>query len=153
MGVPELGKLEIVDLREIWENEAQDFTPWLAENLALLGQTLELELILRQVEARVGAFSPDILATDETGAFVAIENQLDRTDHAHLGQLLTYAAGYDVRTLIWVTPEFREEHRATLDWLNRWAPEDIKGFRCESACCTYWKFAASARIRSCGASQ
>ena len=131
MGVQELGKLETVNLREIWETEAQDFTPWLADNLALLGEALEIELTLAQIEAQVGTFSLDILATDETGAYVAIENQLDRTDHTHLGQLLTYAAGYDVRILIWVTPEFRDEHRATLDWLNRWSPEDIRIFGVE----------------------
>ena len=126
MPITELGKLEIVDLREVWANEPQDFTPWLAENIELLGESLNLELRMVQQEARVGSFSLDILATDETGAMVAIENQLETTDHSHLGQLLTYSAGYNVRTLIWVTPHFKDEHRATLEWLNRWAPEEIR---------------------------
>ena len=143
MGASELGKLEIVVVREIWETEAQDFTPWLADNLALLGEALKLELTLAQVEAPVGAFSLDILATDESGAYVAVENQLGKTDHAHLGQLLTYATGYDVRHLIWVAPKFRDEHRATLDWLNRWTSEDIKLFGVEVRTVRIWRFSAS----------
>ena len=100
MAVSETGKLEVVDVRKVWETEAQDFTPWLASNLTLLGDALELELELVQVEAQVGPFSLDILARDDSGTMVAIENQLGNTDHTHLGQLLTYAAGFDVRSLI-----------------------------------------------------
>ena len=125
MAVSEMGKLEVVDVRKVWENEEQDFTPWLASNLTLLGDALELGLELVQVEAQVGPFSLDILARDDSGTMVAIENQLGNTDHTHLGQLLTYAAGYDVRTLIWVTPRFRDQHRAALDWLNRWTSNEI----------------------------
>ena len=126
MAVQELGKLEVVDVRKVWKHEARDFTPWLADNLALLGDALQIDLKLEHIEARVGDFSLDILATDGNGAKVAIENQLGTTDHTHLGQLLTYAAGYDVLTLIWVTPSFRDEHRATLEWLNSWAPDEIE---------------------------
>ena len=126
MATDELGKLENVPVREIWEHEAHDFTPWLAENLNLLGEVLHLDLERVREEAQVGDFSLDILATDGNGAMVAIENQLAETDHSHLGQLLTYAAGHDVRVLIWVTPNFRDEHRAALDWLNRWTPEEIE---------------------------
>ena len=125
MPITELGKLEVVDVREVWANEPQDFTPWLAENIELLGEVLNLDLRMVQQEARVGIFSLDILATDETGAMVASENQLGTTDHSHLGQLLTYSAGYDVRTLIWINPHFKDAHRATIEWLNRWAPERI----------------------------
>ncbi len=131
MAVSEMGKLEVVDVRKVWETEAQDFTPWLASNLTLLGDALELELELVQVEAQVGPFSLDILARDDSGTMVAIENQLGNTDHTHLGQLLTYAAGFDVRSLIWVTPRFRDEHRAALDWLNRWTPKEISVYGVE----------------------
>ena len=123
---PELGKLETVSVRDVWKNEAQDFTPWLADNLMLLGDALQIDLKLERTEAKVGSFSLDILATDGNGEGVAIENQLGTTDHTHLGQLLTYAAGYKVRTLIWVTPNFRDEHRKTLEWLNSWAPGEIE---------------------------
>ena len=123
---PRLGRIERVGVREVWPNEASDFTPWLADNLGLLGEALGMDLQHVQVEAPVGGFSLDILARDrDSGALVAIENQLEGTDHGHLGQVLTYAAGYDARIVIWVTPQFREEHRAAIDWLNRWTPEEI----------------------------
>ncbi|MYC07643.1 MAG: hypothetical protein F4X57_10825 [Chloroflexi bacterium] len=131
MAVQKLGKLELMDVRKVWPNEAQDFTPWLARNLTLLGDALQIDLKLERTEAQVGAFSLDILATDGNGVGVAIENQLGTTDHTHLGQLLTYAAGYKVRTLIWVTPSFRDEHRKTLEWLNSWAPDEIEVYGVE----------------------
>ena len=122
----ELGRIEPVEVRAIWKHEASHFTPWLANNLDLLGKALEMHLEVVQTEAAVGDFSLDILARDHrTGNLVAIENQLDRTDHTHLGQILTYAAGHDARAVIWVTPRLREEHRAAIDWLNRWTPEEI----------------------------
>lgn len=124
--VPELGKVERVDVHKVWPNEAYDFTPWLASRLDLLGDALGMELELVQQEAGVGDFFLDILAQKRiTGEKVVIENQLASTDHSHLGQILTYAAGHDARTVIWVTPFFREEHRAAVDWLNRWTPEEI----------------------------
>lgn len=131
MADPALGELVEVDLRRVWSTEAQDFTPWLAQNLELLGGPLGLELSLVQQEAKVGPFSLDILATDQDGNMVAIENQLEATDHTHLGQLLTYAAGHDARTLIWITPNFQNEHRAALDWLNTWTPADVKVYGVE----------------------
>ncbi|MCY4577440.1 MAG: DUF4268 domain-containing protein [Chloroflexi bacterium] len=116
-----------VNVREIWPDEAQQFTPWLAENLALLGEALQLDLELDTREARVGNnMSLDILATDGNGARVAIENQLGKTDHGHFGQLLTYAAWYDASTLIWVTDDFRHEHSRALRWLNRWTRKKIE---------------------------
>lgn len=131
--MPELGKIEQVEVRRIWENEAHDFTPWLASHLDLLGDAVDMKLELVQREAAVGDFSLDILARDLTrnGAMVAIENQLERTDHSHLGQILTYAAGHDARTVIWVTPQVRDEHRAAVDWLNHWTPEEINFFGVE----------------------
>ena len=116
-----LGKLEPVDLRKAWTSEAGDFTPWLAkeENLALLGDTIGLELELEAQEKNVGPFRADILCKDTaSNAWVLVENQLERTDHTHLGQLLTYAAGLKAVTIVWIADHFTEEHRAALDWLN-----------------------------------
>lgn len=116
----ELGTLKRLDPRYIWELEAHDFTPWLARNLDRLGEALGLELELLEQESPVGNFSADILARDlGTNRTVVIENQLEPTDHSHLGQLITYAAGLDAGVVIWVCRELREEHRQALDWLNR----------------------------------
>ena len=107
-----LGTIERVDIREIWPNEAADFTPWLAENLATLGKALGLDLEFQAQEAPVGGYSLDILARDvQSGRPVVIENQLGQTDHTHLGQLLTYAAGFDANVIVWIAKEFRDEHR------------------------------------------
>jgi hypothetical protein len=129
-----LGKLERVNLRQLWESEAQDFTPWLAkeENLALLSETLDLELELEKVEQNVGSFKADILCKDAyTNSMVLIENQLEKTDHTHLGQLLTYASGLNSVVIIWIAEHFREEHRAALDWLNEKTDENISFFGLE----------------------
>ncbi len=129
-----LGCLEVVDLREVWISEAQSFTPWLAkqENLTLLGEIIGLELELQAQEHDVGPFRADILCKDTVdNHWVLIENQLERTDHTHLGQLLTYAAGLDAVTIIWVAARFTEEHRAALDWLNRVTDDNINFFGLE----------------------
>jgi hypothetical protein len=121
MDKPTLGKLEKVDLRTFWENEAQEFTPWLAqaENIKLLGDAVGLELEVEAEEKDVGPFRADILCKDtDTNNWVIIENQLEPTNHSHLGQLLTYAAGLQASAIIWIAEEFRPEHRAALDWLN-----------------------------------
>lgn len=119
-----LGRIETVDVRTVWKNEAGNFTPWLAlkENLAALGEALHLgELTLHSTELSVGDFSADIVAVDEGGASVLIENQLEPTDHRHLGQVLTYLAGISSSeaSIVWISTRFREEHRAAIDWLNR----------------------------------
>ncbi|RJF82063.1 DUF4268 domain-containing protein [Azospirillum cavernae] len=117
-----LGRLEKLDPRDIWATETGDFTPWLAraENLTLLGETIGLELELEATERNVGAFRADILCKDtDTGHWVLIENQLGRTDHGHLGQLLTYASGLEAVTIVWIAASFTDEHRAALDWLNQ----------------------------------
>jgi hypothetical protein len=129
-----LGRLEPVDLREAWLGEASDFTPWLAQekNLELLGNTIALDLELVEVEKWVGPFRADIVCKETaTNTWVLIENQLERTDHSHLGQLITYAAGLDAVTIVWVANRFTEEHRAALDWLNEVTDQGINFFGLE----------------------
>ncbi len=117
---PEFENIEKVDPRLIWSHEAHDFTPWLAENLDRLGQAVGIDLELVTREAEVGGFSLDILAKDlGRNSHVIIENQLNSTDHDHLGKLITYASGYDADVILWVATEIREEHRQALDWLNQ----------------------------------
>ena len=127
----ELATIERVDLREIWPNEATDFTPWLAENLSNLGKALGLDLELQSQEAAVGGYSLDIFAHDGNGRPVVIENQLGATDHNHLGQLLTYAAGFDANVIVWIAKEFRDEHREALDLLNHRTDEGTEFFGVE----------------------
>jgi hypothetical protein len=130
----QLGRLERVDLRHIWTSEAAHFTPWLAraENLAILGETLGIELELEAQERAVGPFRADILCKDmATDRWVLIENQLERTDHVHLGQLLTYASGLEAVTIVWIAARFTEEHRSTLDWLNRITDDSFSFFGLE----------------------
>lgn len=129
-----LGRLQPVDLRSIWTSEAGDFTPWLAqeENLTLLGETIGLDLELEGTEQNVGPFRADIVCKDTaTNSWVLIENQLERTDHSHLGQLITYAAGLNAVTIVWIADRFTEEHRAALDWLNEVTIPDVNFFGLE----------------------
>ena len=123
---------EEVAVRERWPNEARDFTPWLAKNLDVLGDEIGLKLEFISMEEPVGPFSLDILVRDvNSGALVAIENQLEWTDHTHLGQLLTYAAGCDANVAVWVTPWLRNEHGEALNQLNRWTNGSIKFYGVE----------------------
>lgn len=130
----ELGRLIRVPLREYWEEEAGDFTPWLArdENIGLLSETIGVELEVEAQEGNVGPFRADILCKDiSTDNWVLIENQLERTNHTHLGQLLTYAAGLKAVTVVWIAERFTEEHRAALDWLNQITPQEFSFFGLE----------------------
>ncbi len=134
MSTKTLGRLQKVELREAWTSESSDFTPWLAqeENLNLLGEAIGIELELESQEKDVGPFRADILCKDTaTDNWVLIENQLARTDHSHLGQLLTYAAGLNAVTIVWIAERFTAEHRATLDWLNERTDEKINLFGLE----------------------
>ena len=126
MAMQPLGRIEEVKLSEIWPHEAHNFTRWLAEqeNLNLLGRELGIGMELLQPEATVGPYRLDILAREVggVGRKIAIENQLGYTDHSHLGQLLTYTAGVESRIVIWIARGFTDQHRAAIDWLNRWTP-------------------------------
>ena len=115
----ELGALQIVNRRQVWSREDENFTPWLAENLTLLNRALNIQLEFEELEPSVGQFYADIVCRNITdNSLVVIENQWEETDHKHLGQLLTYAAGLNARTIIWIAEDFTNEHRDTLDWLN-----------------------------------
>lgn len=130
-----LSKLEeIMDLRTVWPHEAQDFTPWLAdeENISLLADALGLEITVEETESNVGDFHVDILATETgTGRKIIIENQLEDTNHDHLGKLITYAAGKSANIIVWLVKRAREEHRAAIEWLNNNTDEKIGFFLCE----------------------
>jgi hypothetical protein len=129
---PALGRLAIVKPREVWAHEALDFTPWLLQNADVLSELLGMELALEAAEHPVGGFSLDLIGRDETtGQRVIVENQLEQSDHSHLGQILTYAAGTDPTTIVWIATEFRPEHRAALDWLNERTTEETRFFGVE----------------------
>lgn len=128
-----LGRLEQVPLREAWKHEAGDFTPWLAqaENLDILADSLGVsELVKVAVEHWVGEFKLDILCSDGDEQ-VIIENQLEETDHKHLGQIIAYAAGVGAKKVIWVAESFRSEHAAALQFLNENTMEGLSFFGVE----------------------
>lgn len=133
--MPELGKIERVeDLRKIWSNEARDFTVWLArdENLTMLGEAVGIDINLEERESPVGNFSVDLFATEEgTGRKIIIENQLEDTNHDHLGKIITYAAGKEASVIIWIVKRARDEHRQAVEWLNQHTDENIGFFLLE----------------------
>jgi hypothetical protein len=116
--IPSFGKLERVSARLGWPHEAHEFTPWLAENVELLGDALGLSLELKVREHQVGRYSLDLLLTDAAERTVIVENQFGQTDHDHLGKLLTYCAGTEADVVIWIAERLNEEHIAALEWLN-----------------------------------
>ena len=134
MKTSELARLEAVDPRTYWNNEAAAFTPWLSqgENIKLLGDTIGLDLEFEAQEKGVGPFRADLLCKSTVDdSWVLIENQLERTDHSHLGQLLTYAAGLQAVTIVWIARKMTDEHRAALDWLNEVTDTRINFFGLE----------------------
>ncbi|MCQ2438831.1 MAG: hypothetical protein MJ074_03605 [Oscillospiraceae bacterium] len=139
-----LGKLEeIKDLRDVWPHEALDFTPWLAkeENIALLADAVGLDITVDEQESPVGDFCVDIFAS-ETGneRKIIIENQLEDTNHDHLGKLITYASGKSADIIIWVVKRAREEHKAAIEWLNNHTDEKIGFFLLEIKLCHQGRF-------------
>lgn len=121
-----LGEIKKVQLRKIWKNEAYDFTPWLTDNLEQIGEAIGLELEFEDKEVSVGPYSADILAKDAgTDKFVVIENQLEKTNHDHLGKCITYASVLDASAVIWIASKFTDEHKKALDWLNDHTSDEI----------------------------
>lgn len=129
-----MSRLSRLEPRTIWQHEAQDFTPWLAcaENFAVLAETLHfVDAEVEATEKSVGDFSADIVARDRDG-LILIENQLDQTDHTHLGQILTYLAGLEeTLKVVWIATRIRDEHRAAIDWLNNNTPSQFSFFAVE----------------------
>ena len=127
-----LGILEkLYNLRLIWKNEATDFTPWLAleDNIATLGEELGLDISEIQTELSVGGFSADIVAKEtSTEKIIVIENQLEDSDHDHLGKIITYASGTEANIIIWIVRKAREEHRKAIEWLNNNMGDDVDFF-------------------------
>ena len=127
-----LGRLVRRDAREVWAHEAHQFTPWLMDHIDQLNEAIGFEIELTALEERVGPFAVDLYGKEvQTGHPAIIENQLEPSDHGHLGQLLTYAAGLNAGVIVWVTPKFRDEHRAALDWLNAISPQEVNFFGIE----------------------
>lgn len=125
---------EIKDLRKVWPHEALDFTPWLAEddNIGLLADAVGLEISVDETESNVGDFNVDIYASEiGTDRKIIIENQLEDTNHDHLGKLITYASGKSADIIIWVVKKAREEHRSAIEWLNNHTDENINFFLVE----------------------
>lgn len=126
-----LAKLSKVELRDVWGHEAVDFTNWLAqkENLDALGEEIGVDIKLIKTEANVGKFNVDILAEEEaSGRKIIIENQLEDTNHDHLGKVITYASGYDAEIIIWIVRDVRDEHQKAIEWLNEHTDENIGFF-------------------------
>lgn len=116
-------------MREAWPNEATDFTPWLAENLHRLSQVIGVPLELEGTEVAVEGYSADILAKyPADDSRVIIENQLEYTDHTHLGQIMTYLAGLDAKTVVWIAREFRGPHLSAVRWLNTHTTDEFAFF-------------------------
>jgi hypothetical protein len=132
MTVPQLGKLIRLNPRTVWSHEATDFTPWLQQNIDQLAATVGIDVQLVEREVAVGDFSVDLVG-EEPGSSrpVIIENQLEPTDHRHLGQLLNYAAGKDGGVIIWVARQIRPEHQNALEWLNNATQGNIDFFGVE----------------------
>lgn len=113
-----IGKIERVHLREIWKHEAYDFTTWLQENLDILNDLLDISLFSAEREQSAGSFSVDLVAEDEAGNPVIIENQLEKSNHDHLGKVITYLVAIDAKAAIWIVADPRPEHVGAISWLN-----------------------------------
>lgn len=125
----QFGRLQDLPLRKAWENEARGFTPWLAENIDHLAEVIGISLELTGTEVAVGTFAADILARNRLdGSLVLIENQLQEGDHGHLGQIMTYLAGLEAQTVVWIAPSFREPHLSAIRWLNEHTADDFSFF-------------------------
>ena len=120
-----IGRIKRVGLREVWRHEALDFTTWLEENVDALADATGLQLSGVEREQSTGSFSIDLIAEDEDGQAVVIENQLEKSDHDHLGKLLTYLVGIQARKAIWIVADPRPEHTGVISWLNESSSADF----------------------------
>ena len=131
MAIAKMGKLVEVDIRKLWGHEQYDFSNWLAEkeNLELLNDAIGLTLSEAEKEVYVGSYRCDLVGKDEvTGEKVIIENQLETSNHDHLGKIITYASGLDASVVVWIVKEAREEHRSAIEWLNNNTSTNINFF-------------------------
>ena len=129
-----LGKIKEIDIRSVWAHEQYDFSAWLAEeeNIKALGDTLNLSLTDVNTEQFVGSYRCDIICKDElTGKSVLIENQLEQTNHDHLGKIITYASGLDASVVVWIVANARDEHASAIEWLNKHTDDDVSFFLIE----------------------
>lgn len=134
MATIKLGRLEEVDVRKLWSHEQYDFSNWLAkeENIELLNEALGLTLVDIEKEVYVGSYRCDLVASDETtGQKIIIENQLEQSNHDHLGKVITYASGLDAKVIVWIVKDAREEHRSAVEWLNNNTNKEINFFLIE----------------------
>ena len=129
-----LGEIKKLRMNELWKHEEFDFTPWLAteENIQRLSEAIDMELQVEGVEVKVGPFTADILAKDGSGSYVVIENQFNKTDHDHLGKMLTYAATLGANTIVWIAERFRDEHQKVIEWLNENTTDALSFFAVEA---------------------
>lgn len=125
MNKSSIGKLQRVPLREVWKHEAYDFTQWLQENIDVLSTAIDLNLVNVDREQSAGSFSIDLVAEDEGGSTIIIENQLEKSNHDHLGKLITYLTSMGARAAIWIVSEPRPEHVAAIAWLNESSSADF----------------------------
>lgn len=139
--MPELTDFQRIKPRTIWSHEAQEFTPWLADNIHFLASTLSMNMEFEAKEMDVEGFRADLVCRDKAeNSRIVIENQLEKSDHSHLGQILTYAAGLQADTLVWITTEFRNLHRITLNWHNEITDAHFKFFGIELRT---WRYSTS----------
>jgi hypothetical protein len=120
-----IGQIRIEAIRTAFPREASHLTTWLEQHIDVLCERLGIDLTVEQREAKVGSFNVDLLCSDVNGNPAVVENQLEPTDHDHLGKLLTYLVNMDAATAVWVTSEARPEHEKVIDWLNESTPDGI----------------------------
>jgi len=120
-----IGKIKKVSLRELWKKEDKHFTKWLEENIDYLNDVIDIDISIESREENVGPFRVDLYGEDNNGNKVIIENQLEKTDHTHLGQIITYLTNLEAKTAIWISSEPVEEHKKAIEWLNETTPDDI----------------------------
>jgi len=120
-----IGRIKYVPLRELWKKEAKGFTKWLGNHIEYLSDVLDFDLTILESEKEVGPFRVDLYAEDDSGDKVIIENQLKKTDHEHLGKVITYLTNLEAKKAIWIASKPIDEHVQAIEWLNQFSPEDV----------------------------